>query len=229
MNTIPSAVRTLLEELTTDTTQDRAERIGAILAQYPEPKPAPVITADTPVDYSNDAIREHAEHLARNEVYYCVSSLVDSLAKQVFSTGFEGVDEDDVSSITQQDDWETPAREYIAAMDESDDLNESADYVDVSFGEHAIEFEAMREALIKGLEENGKWQEFCYYQSIDPETVEALEHWIVSDWLAGQLESEGEMIARDFLGLTIWGRCTSGQAIAMDHVMLTIARDALAR
>lgn len=51
---IPIAVRTLLEELTTDTTQDRAERIGLILAMYPESKPEPVTQTVDLVDRSNE-------------------------------------------------------------------------------------------------------------------------------------------------------------------------------
>lgn len=49
--------------------------------------------------------------------------------------------------------------------------------------------------------------------------IEALEHWIVSDWLADKLIAEGEMITKDFLGLTIWGRTTSGQSIFLDGVI----------
>ena len=56
-------------------------------------------------------------------------------------------------------------------------------------------------------------------------TSEALEHWIVSDWLADRLEEKGEMILKDFLGLTIWGRTTSGQAISIDNVIEEIVID----
>ncbi len=49
--------------------------------------------------------------------------------------------------------------------------------------------------------------------------VEAYEHWIVSDWLADKLIEHGEMVTKDFLGLTIWGRTTSGQAIFLDGVI----------
>ena len=54
---------------------------------------------------------------------------------------------------------------------------------------------------------------------------EALEHWVVSSWLAEKLEDKGEMIVYDFLGLTIWGRRTSGQAIYMDGVIGEISSD----
>ncbi len=47
---------------------------------------------------------------------------------------------------------------------------------------------------------------------------EALEHWLVSDWLANRLREEGEMVI-DFMDLTIWGRTTSGQAIYIDSVI----------
>ena len=47
---------------------------------------------------------------------------------------------------------------------------------------------------------------------------EALEHWIVSDWLGKRLLEQGEMVI-DFMGLTIWGRTTSGQAICIDSVI----------
>ena len=47
---------------------------------------------------------------------------------------------------------------------------------------------------------------------------EALEHWLVSEWLAKRLLEEGEMVV-EFLGLIIWGRTTSGQAIYIDSVI----------
>ena len=47
---------------------------------------------------------------------------------------------------------------------------------------------------------------------------EALEHWLVSNWLDERLREEGEMVI-DFMDLTIWGRTTSGQAICIDTVI----------
>lgn len=56
------------------------------------------------------------------------------------------------------------------------------------------------------------------------EEIEALEHWIVSDWLGDRLEAQGEMVI-EFNGLRIWGRTISGQSIAIDSVFTTIAKD----
>lgn len=57
------------------------------------------------------------------------------------------------------------------------------------------------------------------------EPIEEYEHWIVSDWLANKLEERGEMVIRDFLGLTIWGRTSTGQAIKLDWVISKICEE----
>lgn len=56
----------------------------------------------------------------------------------------------------------------------------------------------------------------------EPHRNEIYEHWIVSNWLADQLEKRGEVIERDFYGLTIWGRACTGQAILLDDVICSI-------
>jgi len=72
------------------------------------------------------------------------------------------------------------------------------------------------------------WQ-FAYEQEgqEEPDACEALEHWIVDYALADWLEMRGEAICKDFAGLTIWGRTTSGQAIAMDHVIASMVAERL--
>lgn len=55
--------------------------------------------------------------------------------------------------------------------------------------------------------------------SIETDERDIFEHWIVSDWLARQLESHGEVVEMDFHGLTVWGRSTTGQAILLDGVI----------
>lgn len=51
---------------------------------------------------------------------------------------------------------------------------------------------------------------------------EVYEHWLVSDWLLDRLKEENEPILEtDFE--TWWGRCCTGQAILLDHVIQKIA------
>ena len=186
----------------------------------------------TPVEYSNDTIRLESERIVRSDVLYCVSSLISSL-NNPDACEIMDADYDDVLGVCVSDDWETPAREYIDGLD-ADELKDIAEYLDVE-GADAWEAEAndtagMESAIISHCEEDpDQWRELCDYCRIDPDTVEALEHWIVSPWLARKLDALGEMVQYDICGLTVWGRRTSGQSISMDHVMLTIARDLLAR
>jgi hypothetical protein len=59
--------------------------------------------------------------------------------------------------------------------------------------------------------------------------VEPLEHWLVSQWLADRLEEHCESVVRDFYGLTVWARCTSGQAIYCDYVIQEIYRELISK
>jgi len=79
-------------------------------------------------------------------------------------------------------------------------------------------------AALVNAEANG-WQEVCNEYGLDPKTSEVYEHWLVSSWLARKLEAKGEAVG-EFAGLTIWGRCTTGQSIHMDGVIQEIAAEA---
>ena len=63
----------------------------------------------------------------------------------------------------------------------------------------------------------------------EPTYFEALQHFIVADWFADELEKRGEIVDKDFLGLTIWGRPTYGQAISLDYVVQDILKDIVER
>lgn len=57
-----------------------------------------------------------------------------------------------------------------------------------------------------------------------PQTLEIYEWWIVSRYLAGKLETYGQSILNDGMN-HYWGRCTTGQAILLDHVISQICND----
>jgi len=48
------------------------------------------------------------------------------------------------------------------------------------------------------------------------------EHWTVSPGLADELEARGEKVDRNFAGLNVWARATTGQAISIDAVIESI-------
>lgn len=61
------------------------------------------------------------------------------------------------------------------------------------------------------------WEDECDWDSRDP-----YEYWIVSPWFGDQLLLFGEMVLKRDSG-AVWGRCTTGQAIALDYVVDQIA------
>lgn len=65
----------------------------------------------------------------------------------------------------------------------------------------------------------------CEAYDIEADYREVYEYWVVDDALAHALETRGEVVSRDFVGLTVWGRCTTGQSISMDGVISEIVRD----
>lgn len=139
----------------------------------------------------------NADKLVQNEIYYNVSMLINELAQDERYT-------DELFEIMVQDDSETAVRDNATDKEIQNALE-------------WIGYDSMDE-----LDAND-WRELAEYLDIEPYHNEALEHWIVSDWLADRLEQHGEMVIRDFKGLTIWGRTTSGQAISMDYIIQKIA------
>lgn len=67
-------------------------------------------------------------------------------------------------------------------------------------------------------------EDACWLHDIEAHQREVFEHWIVSDWMADRLAEHGEKVDKDFAGLTIWARTTTGQAVYADHVIEQIAK-----
>lgn len=168
---------------------------------------------------------ETAERIVSQEVRYCVSHLISQLASNDHAARTLGVDvEEDLYPVLAQDDFEEPARDWFGNA-HLEDLRSVADYYDLTSEAEGLEAPALRAMLLEYLGEEDKWQDLCDFQRLDPHQIEAYEHWIVSDWFAGKLEAKGEMVSRDILGLTVWGRTTTGQSISMDGVIQAIAAD----
>lgn len=68
------------------------------------------------------------------------------------------------------------------------------------------------------------WKEVCETYNLEADALDVYEHWVVSDWLARLLSEKGERVER-YLGLMIWGRCTTGQSIYMDGVIQEIVKE----
>lgn len=85
--------------------------------------------------------------------------------------------------------------------------------------------EAVREQTWKIVDlEAGSFEWVCDNFNLEPEYGEIYEHWIVSEWLGRKLSERGHVV-ESYLGLTIWGRPCTGQAIYMDGVMEQICNE----
>lgn len=164
------------------------------------------------------------EDMVRREVHYCVSYLVSTLAG-----GDSSENRGDLADMMEQAlelacpivDWEEAAREAIQDWDAEDCAAELT--------ERAFEFDPndstkMLRSTLANVVCNDAYdaQQFCESNDIDPYEWEVYEHWIVSDWLADQLAARGEKVNKDFAGLTVWARTTTGQAISLDGVIVAI-------
>jgi hypothetical protein len=187
------------------------------------------------------AIDEMARRLVSQDVRYCVSGLIAGLMGTVNSLSRAdqqklGTDSDDLAGIAYRqpdaDDYREAAREAGAfdcppgtprgergsiSVEKSDGVwfytttDDDGDELDA--GQGYDETEA------------GAWRAGFDSLGIDhPDGTECLEYWLVTDQLARDLRAEGEAVADDIAGLTVWGRCTSGQAIYGDAVIQRIAR-----
>jgi len=161
------------------------------------------------IDFNSSENQSIKRDFVNREVYCNASTLIYQLEQDghyqdeimEFSLKYEIREEDLIRDIKQ--DYQEECKEYLkdnfTEIPELEDLNE----------------EELKE-LAYGLNINIDDYE---------EPIEAYEHWIVSDWLADKLEAYGELVTKDFLGLTIWGRTCTGQAILLDWVISKICDD----
>jgi len=152
------------------------------------------------------------EQIVQAEVLCCMSSIVAALANRPDDgPRLRSAAGDDLADLCWQaielaapiDDWESAAREAGAVLRKIGGWR----------------FDDGRDGVYLTA------QELCDANDIDPHQTEVFEHWAVTDWFADQLLEHGEKVDKDFGGLCVWARTTTGQAIASDYVLEQIAAD----
>lgn len=154
-----------------------------------------------------------ADDLVRREVHYCVSSLVSTLAGgygAVTHPHYNG----DLPELTEQ------AFELASPVDDWEEAALQAGWTRRALDGHWTNpsFPGAVASKPENIAED--WQ-----SDLEPYRREVFEHWIVSDWLADRLAEKGEKVDKDFAGLTVWARTTTGQGIAADSVIQAIVDD----
>lgn len=160
------------------------------------------------------------EDLVRREVHYCASALISTLAQGAIEGRAATMSHDLANLWEQAFELSSPVPDYESAA------------IDASWEEFTDEFsvKCWRETSpdsddADGMTWAGSAEDVCREFDIEPYDREVFEHWIVSDWLAEKLAARGEKTDKDFAGLTIWARTTTGQAISMDSVIADICAD----
>ena len=86
--------------------------------------------------------------------------------------------------------------------------------------------ENVREKVVEHVQalDDDERRELCDELRIDADEyrAEVYEHWAVSNWLGGKLAARGQKTI-GLYGMTVWCRCTTGQAICLDRVIQEIA------
>ena len=127
--------------------------------------------------------------------------------------------------LVELEDTEEPTPEQEAELvtlrAEHDSLpGDLDDWFDANEGQ----FDKLRANVESFCDEHTDWENLAQELDVEPDYDEVYEQWIVSDFLGRKLEAQGETV-RTVLGLTIWGRCCTGQAIALDYVIQRVAVD----
>jgi hypothetical protein len=154
------------------------------------------------------------EKLVAREVVQCVSGLVSHFAQNEGALEGSEYSYDDVLDLcTNRPDHSGRIEEIEQEIEELE-----ADLEDADEATDTLDNGRTRAKIEKLTEEKED------LEGEQDEPNEVYEHWIVSDWFAGKLKERGETTGELF-NLTIWGRCTTGQAISIDHVISEIAAE----
>ena len=187
-------------------------------------------------NYNSIRNQEIKSQFVNREVIYCASVLVYELARK--AEHFQDYEDELYGAFQGNPDCEEAATdegwkkitvepgEIIGYQDISETTLETIRRNDENFVKGEIDEETGK-FIIEELSDAENWQELCDEQNIDAYEYapEIYEHWIVTDWLANKLENRGHKVLRDFFGLTIWCRATTGQAISLDSVISEICEE----
>lgn len=179
--------------------------------------------------------------IIEQEIYTNASAMVQQLSEGLTlnSASFAELH----SECLFADDYETPAREAIEngtpafAFSTAEHIGltlytkAGAEVADSDMADELEDTDVDLARLLSDIEELDDpaiWADICEYADIEPEMVEALQHWLVSDWLADKLEAVGALVARDVLGFEVWGLTECGQSLTMASDLRKVAELILA-
>lgn len=156
---------------------------------------------------------------------------------EVVSDFIDDADLDDLETIADMvGDWSDVVGGVPTAVVVEDEPNDET-WVIESLGirgedEDTVNQEALGRCIdqirskVKALITNdSEYAEIGRHFNLDPDYDEVYEHWIVnSSWAADDLRAYGQIVF-EFGGMTIFGRCTTGQSVLLDGWVRRLMRD----
>jgi hypothetical protein len=162
----------------------------------------------------------------RRHIGPCVSSLMYDVGQNLeeCSRIFD-FDYDEAINWFQVPDYESAVDYYVSNLDR----DEVIEYLKGRGFERGDEVpvETLRETMVEDIRSEGAGgaQQFVGENDIDFDYNEIYEHWVVeSSWFANELKKYGQVVF-EFGGLTIFGRCTTGQSLSLDGWARSMVRD----
>ena len=153
--------------------------------------------------------QEIIQRIIEQEIFTNGSTFVTELCQDA-----EGRYIDDLMPCCIGDDLSEPPEGYTIHKSDVEGGEEPGWYVrDPQNNASEYTEESYEEAVREAYDDAGE----------DVPQIEALQHWLVSDWLADKLEQVGALVARDVLGFEIWGRTQCGQSLTMDSDLNKVA------
>ena len=212
-------------EIDGDWTEFLEQKVWPVLGKPPK---VPSMTADKVCVECQTAIQSDSKDWADHCAYYEIS---DERSDEVVtctvghdSAHYCGEAHDEHFSIDRCDCCGSPLAGERFTYEDPDDMD--VQDMDDWLCDDRERDKAFRKIVFKQLEETSDMEELCRECDVDTDDFRdtIYEHWIVSDWLARKLKERGETVG-ELCGMTIWGRCTTGQSICMDNVIRCIIEE----
>jgi DNA repair exonuclease SbcCD ATPase subunit len=191
------------------------------------------------------------QRIVRDDIILCQSSLIDSLLAYEYECfNYDNIEniypdksseiEDLNSEIQVLEDDKGDLESEVSDIEDNIEQLES-DFADLTADEEPddVAIESVRSEILlaetelerlakeidaKDEEIDSLNDSIIELESEQDTAQEALEWWLISDWLKNKLLAKGEIILDNEYG-TWWGRGTSGQSIELDSVIHSIAKD----